>query len=137
MKKLLLIFFIAFCTRAVFGQDTKHPNAVITAAFSDSLKKEISKIIPRNYTIELSYRSEVSPQGKLIKPLITREEANGTIADNNFVQKLKALIQDAPAWEPAFDAALNKEVSGVALFYVSIKKGQILIGLSYDGRNKF
>jgi hypothetical protein len=130
MKKFLIILLISFAAHTVFAQgnmSASHTAPIMTNAFSDSLKKEISVIIPAGYTIKLSYTSTISPEGKLLKPLILRESADGTVEDNEFVVKLRILLMNAPAWKPAFDSSLSKNISDVVLFDVEIKKGKIKI----------
>lgn len=129
MKKLLYILFI-FITNAVFAQQhrpSSYTAAVMTTDFSDSLKKNISNVITADYTIKLAYWSTISAEGKLLKPLITREVADGTVDDNDFVQKMKVFITNAPAWKPAFDHALNKKADDFVFFSVEIKRGKITV----------
>lgn len=130
MKKIIILLFSISTSSAVLGQVDKassNTRPVMTVAFADSLEKSIMSVMPNNYTIKLSYVSTTSSEGKLLKPLITREYADGTIEDNDFVQKMRVLIQNAPAWEPAFDTSQNKPIEGTAIFDVFIKKGKISI----------
>jgi len=121
MKKTLFTLLIsAFCF-AAWAQTDK---PVMTIAFSDSLKNQISHIIPRtDYTIRLSYQSTISPEGKLLKPLITHEEAAGTVEDNDFVVRLRLLILNAPVWKPGN----SSDTPALVLFDIDIKKGKISI----------
>ncbi len=121
MKKTLFTFLITAFSFAAWAQTDK---PVMTSAFSDSLKNQISHIIPRNdYTIKLAYQSTISPEGKLLKPLITREAADGTVEDNDFVVRLRLLILNAPAWKPGN----SSDASALVLFDIDIKKGKISI----------
>jgi hypothetical protein len=87
MKKIILMLFISVVTKAVLAQNSNVSPAVMTKEFADSLKSQISRIIPAGYTMKLLYKSDLSAEGKFPKPLILREEADGTVADNDFVQK--------------------------------------------------
>lgn len=130
MKKMITILFISFITNAAWAQGyntSQHTLPVMTIEFSDSLKKEITRIMPARYTIKLSYRSKIDTNGKLLKPLIMKETADGTIADNDFVVKLRDLIKIVPAWKPARDKSLNKPVDSEVFFNVEISNGKILI----------
>jgi len=124
MKKNVVWVFILFLSQSVWAQSYKSP--VITAAFTDSLKNQIAKIIPKGYTIRLSYQSKVSTEGKLLKPLITRQFSEDSFDDNAVIQKLRSLIKEAPAWSPARDAS-NNVIEGMVLFDVKINKGDISI----------
>ena len=99
----------------------------MTKEFADSLKNQISRVIPSKYNIKLLYKSELSADGKFPKPLIWREVADGTIEDNDFVQKMRFIIMAAPAWKPAFDASINKAVGTTTYFKVIIKNSKIEI----------
>jgi methylthioribose-1-phosphate isomerase len=100
----------------------------MTEAFSDSVKKQITLKMPQsNYDMWLAYQSAISEEGKLLKPLISREVANGTVEDNDFVQAMRIILKAAPAWKPAFDPNLNKAVDGMVTFKVIIKNGKITI----------
>ena len=132
MNKLLIILFSSFLSTQVFaqvGQSSTSANPEMTAAFVDSLQKEIIKIMPNDYSIRLIYVSPVSDQGKLLDPKILRETANGTAEDKDFVVKLRVLIKAAPAWKPAFDNGLNKTVDSKTRFYIIIHKGNIKIDM--------
>ena len=125
MKKALFILFAVFLTHTAFAQTSSHTAPVMTTDFVDSLKKEITKIIPADYTIKIFYTSTISSQGKLLKPLITYEAAELTVADNDFVQKLRLLLINAPAWKPAIDNSSNQPIDDTVTFSVVIKKGKI------------
>jgi len=128
MKKTLLILFTVFLTHTSFAQtSTGHTAPVMTAEFIDSVKQEITKIIPADYTIKIFYTSTISAQGKLLKPLITYEAAAMTVEDNDFVQKLRLLLINAPAWKPAIDNSSTQPVDDVVKFSVVIKNGKINI----------
>ncbi|MFB0499357.1 hypothetical protein ABID99_005594 [Mucilaginibacter sp. OAE612] len=124
MKKNVVLIFIIFLSQSIWAQSYKSP--AITTAFADSLKNQITKIIPKGYTIRLSYRSEVSTEGKLLKPLITRQFSEESFDNNAIIQKLRSLIKEAPAWNPARDAS-NNAIPSMALFDVEINKGNISI----------
>ena len=128
MKKILFILLAVFLTHTGFSQTTAdHTAPAMTTEFVDSLKQEITKIIPTNYTIKIFYQSTMSAQGKLLKPLITYEAAALTMEDNEFVQKLKLLLINAPAWKPAIDNTSNQPIDTTVTFSVIIKNGKINI----------
>lgn len=123
MKKISSLILFLFMSCALFAQTPP----VMTAAFADSLKVRISRILPtEKYSIQLSYTSTVSAEGLLIRPLITRQVSLDDVDNNDFVQKMRFMIPLVPAWKPATDAA-NVAVEGVAIFYVEIKKGVITV----------
>jgi hypothetical protein len=116
MRKTLFTLFILFFGFTAWAQTGK---PVMTPAFSDSLKKQISAIIPADYSIKLSYQSTLSADGKLLKPLITHQISEGTVNDNDFIQKLRALIKNAPAWVPSGAEMVS--------FDIEIKNGQVSV----------
>jgi hypothetical protein len=126
MKKILIVLICLFAKTAL-AQDIKPTPPVMTKEFADSLKSQISRVMPSKYNIKLLYKSELSADGKFPKPLIWREVADGTIEDNDFVQKMRFIIMAAPAWKPAFDTSVNKSVSTLTYFKVIIKNGKIEI----------
>ncbi len=116
--------FISFFSHVAWAQSDTH--ATMTTEFSDSLKTQIGRIITAKYQIRISYQSKISAEGKLLKPLITREVADGTVDDNAFVQKMRFLIMNAPAWKPAVDDS-SKAIESMVSFDVEIKDGEIKI----------
>ncbi|WPU98689.1 hypothetical protein SNE26_21975 [Mucilaginibacter sp. cycad4] len=124
MKKNIVLIFILFLSQSIWAQSYKSP--AITTAFADSLKNQITNIIPKGYTIRLSYQSKISTEGKLLKPLITRQFSEDSFDNNAIIQKLRFLIKEAPAWNPARDAS-NNAIEGMVLFDVEINKGNISI----------
>jgi hypothetical protein len=126
MKKLTIILFISFVSQIALAQTNKTA-PVITTAFSDSLKQQITRIISPDFSIRLLYKSSISDEGKLLKPLITRQISEGNDNYNDFVVNLRLLLLNAPAWEPAFDNTLNKAVADSVLFSIVITKGDIVI----------
>ncbi|WP_295670619.1 hypothetical protein [uncultured Mucilaginibacter sp.] len=140
MRRILIILIISFLSKGVFAQgtpDTSQTAPFMTTTFTDSLTKEIKKIMPAHYSIKLFYTTSVSAEGKLLQPKIKRETANGTIEDNNFVVNLRLLIMAAPAWKPAFDKALNKTIDSRATFYIIIHNGNVKIDLQGEDDEKF
>jgi hypothetical protein len=126
MKKPIIILFISFVSQIALAQANKTA-PVITTAFSDSLKQQITHIISPDFSIRLLYKSPISDEGKLLKPLITRQISEGNGSDNDFVVNLRLLLLNAPAWKPAFDNTLNKAVADSVLFSIVITKGDIVI----------
>ncbi|WP_295792858.1 hypothetical protein [Mucilaginibacter sp.] len=126
MKRLLLLFIIPFFGLNAFAQTKISP--AITQVFIDSLSSYIVKIAPPQYSMSILYKGPVSEEGKLTDPKIMRQEDfEGTVADNDFVVKLRKFLLQSPAWKPATDET-SKAVAGEVLFRVIIKKGKISIG---------
>jgi hypothetical protein len=50
---------------------------------------------------------------------------------------MRYLIMAAPAWKPAFDSSLNKEVSSAVRFFVIVNKGKIDVWMDTKGKDKF
>jgi hypothetical protein len=127
MKKLIITLFTCFISQIILAQNNKMP-PVITAAFSDSLKHQIARIIPTDVNaIKLLYTSSISTEGKLTRPLIQKQIGGGSINNNDFLIKLRQLLVDAPAWKPAFDNTLNKAIDDSVMFAIIISKGEIVI----------
>ncbi|GAA3960322.1 hypothetical protein [Mucilaginibacter dorajii] len=127
MKKIIPLLLVLFISNVVTAQVTNaHLSkvAVMTPAFADTLKKNIMAVMPANYNIKLSYIGVISAEGKLLKPMVTKEVSDDQNSD--FVHKMRLFILAAPAWQPALDD-LNKPAESPVMFEVEVKNGKIKI----------
>jgi hypothetical protein len=129
MRLFSTTLFVSLFTQYALAQSISGVNTApeMTCAFVDSVKSQVSKIMPiAKYNIKLVYHSTMSGEGKLLKPLIWKEDVeNGDEKDNEFVVKLRLLLMAAPAWKPAFDSSQNKNAGAVVTFAINITKGDI------------